>query len=409
MKLLMLGRWLPPPRRPVRATREYHIARRLARSHPLTLAFVTDNLDAGGPISSLRAEFGDLEFATVPRGWQSLLSALRLASGESCTLSYARSHALQRRLADRLKTTAYDLVCVTSSSMIPYALEIDPAIPMVVDFGEVESEWWLGQAARGVFPGTRFFRTEAARLRLAEAAAAQRAVQCFAATEKAAETVRGFGPKGPVTVIPDGVDLDFFASAGRVGKTPTVILNASMTDEAEVEDVREFCRGTLRLIRAEIPGVRFVVTGGVGAVGGIPGVEIMAPLSDVRPFLHSHAVAVAPFRLFGGVRRGVLEPMAGSVPVVTTTKACEQLKARAGRDLHVADDPEIFAREVVRLLEEAPLRRELGESGRRFVESTFSWDILCGRLVEGIEGSLRPGPAPSSKESAGAIAAGLKI
>jgi glycosyltransferase involved in cell wall biosynthesis len=101
--------------------------------------------------------------------------------------------------------------------------------------------------------------------------------------------------------------------------------------------------------------------------------------------------------------------MAASVPVVTTTKTCEQLKARAGRDLHVADDPEIFAREVVKLLEEAPLRRELGESGRRFVESTFSWDIVCRRLVEGIEGSLRLGPASSTKQSAGAIAAGLKI
>jgi glycosyltransferase involved in cell wall biosynthesis len=408
MKLLMLGRWLPPPRRPVRATREYHVARRLARSHPLTLAFVTDNLDASGPISTLRAEFGDLEFATVPRGWKSLLSALRLASGESCTLSYARSNALQRRLGDRLKTTAYDLVCVTSSSMIPYALEIDPAIPMVVDFGEVESEWWLGQAARGVFPGTRFFRTEATRLRLAEAAAAQRAVRCFAATERAAETVRGFGPKGPVTVISDGIDLEFFAAAGRVGKTPTVIVNASMTDEAEVEDVREFCRGPLRIIRAGMPGVRFMVTGGVGAGANIPGVEIMAPVSDVRPFLHSHAVAAAPLRLAGGVRRGVLEPMAASVPVVTTTKACEQLKAQAGRDLHVADDPESFARQVVRLLKEAALRRELGENGRRFVESTFSWEVLCSRLVEGIEESLRPGPPPSTKQSSDAIAAGLK-
>jgi glycosyltransferase involved in cell wall biosynthesis len=151
-----------------------------------------------------------------------------------------------------------------------------------------------------------------------------------------------------------------------------------------------------------------MVTGGVGAVANIQGVEIMAPVSDVRPFLHSHAVAVAPLRLFGGVRRGVLEPMAASVPVVTTTKGCEQLKARAGRDLHVADDPESFARQVVRLLEEASLRRELGENGRRFVESTFSWEVLCSRLVEGIEKSLRPGPPPSTTQSADAIAAGLK-
>lgn len=408
MKLLMLGRWLPPPRRPVRSTREYQLARRLARSHRLTLAFVTDNPDAGGLISSLRGEFGDLEFATVPRGWRSLTSALRLMGGESCTLSYARSEALQRRLADRLKTTAYDLVCVTSSSMIPYALEIDPAIPMVVDFGEVESEWWLYQAARGVFPGTRFFRTEAARLRLAEAAAAQRAVRCFASSDKAADVVRSLKPKGSVNVIPDGIDLDFFAPASRaVGKTPTVIYNASPTNEEAVQEIREFCGGALRAIRAGIPDVRFIVTGGVRAIDGLPGVEVVAPMSDVRPFLHSHAVAVAPFRVSGGVHRGVLEPMAACVPVVTNTKGCEQLKARAGGDVLVADDAGSFARQVVRLLEEAPLRRELGESGRRLVEGSFSWDVLCARLVEGIEEVLRSGGSPPSTTSSGAITAGL--
>ncbi len=408
MNLLMLGRWLPPPRRPVRSTREYHLARRLARSHRLTLAFVTDNPDAGGLISSLRAEFGDLEFAAVPRGWKSLTSALRLVGGESCTLSYARSEALQRRLTDRLKTTAYDLVCVTSSSMIPYALEIDPTIPMVVDFGDVESEWWLYQAARGVFPGTRFFRTEAARLRLAEAAAAQRAVRCFAATDKAADVVRSLEPKGSVSVVPDGIDLDFFAPAGRViGKTPTVIYNASLTDDEEVGEIREFCAGPLRTIRAGIPDVRFIVTGGVRAVGGLPGVEVVAPMSDVRPFLHSHAVAVSPLRVSGGAHRAVLEPMAASVPVVTSTKGCEQLKARAGHDVLVADDPASFARQVIRLLEEAPLRQELGESGRRFVEGSFSWEVLCARLVEGIEEVLRAGGPPPATKSSGAIAAGL--
>ena len=103
----------------------------------------------------------------------------------------------------------------------------------------------------------------------------------------------------------------------------------------------------------------------------------------------------------------MLEPMAACVPVVTNTTGCEQLKARAGGDVLVADDPESFARQVVRLLAEAPLRRELGESGRRLVEGSFSWDVLCARLVEGIEEVLRPGGAPPSTKSSGAITAGL--
>ncbi len=55
MKILMLGRWLPPPRSPVRATREYQFAHHLGRSHQLTLAFVSDTIDAAGAISTLRS------------------------------------------------------------------------------------------------------------------------------------------------------------------------------------------------------------------------------------------------------------------------------------------------------------------------------------------------------------------
>jgi len=148
MNILMLGRWLPPSRRPVRATREYQFARRLARSHQITLAFISDQPDAAGPISALRSEFSDLEFASVPRRWKSLAGALSLAVGESCTLSYFRSEALRTRVADRLQRAPYGLIFVTSSSMLQYTRDIDPAIPLLVDFGFVDSEWWAASVRK---------------------------------------------------------------------------------------------------------------------------------------------------------------------------------------------------------------------------------------------------------------------
>lgn len=406
MNILMLGRWLPPPRFPVRSTREYQFARHLARTHRLTLAFVTDNQDAAGTISLLRSEFGDLEFASVPRGWQSLMSALRLATGESCTLSYARSAALRTRLADRLKSTSYGLVFVSSSSMIQYALEIDPAIPLAIDFGDVDSEWWRRQSERGAFPGTRFFHTEAARLRTAEAAGARRATRCFAATDAAAAAIQALAPETAVSVVPNGLDLEFFGSGMRRGNTPTVVLNSSLADEAEIHDFQEFCRTVLPAVRSRVPGVRFVITGrrlAPAGLGVLPGVEI-APGSDVRPFLHNQTVAVAPLRSAMDVRALVLEPMAAAVPVVATTKACEQVMGRPGHDLVVADDALEFALHVVRLLESAPLRREVGDCGRRLVEANFAWDVYGGRLAEAVDGIVKASGGPAGPRPADSLA-----
>lgn len=408
MNILMLGRWVPPPRQAVRTTREYHFAHHLARSHRLTLAFVTDNPDASGSISALRAEFGDLEFAAVPRGWKSLVSAVHLATGESCTLSYARSEALRTRLADRLKGTVYGLVFVTSSSMIQYALEIDPGIPLVVDFGDLESEWWFRQAAQRAFPGTHFFKTEATRLRMAEAVAAQRAAACVAATAKAATIIQGLAPHAVVTVVPNGVDASSRGSSARPGTSRTVIVNASFGDPTHMSGVREFCRAFVPAVRARVPTLRVIVVSREfipsSWAGELEGAEIAAPVSDLRPFFDSETVTIAPLGSDVDVRSAVVESMATGVPVVATAALCEQLGAGAGRDLLVADQPLEFAREVVRLMESASLRREVADQGFRFVQT---WDGCAERILEVIDRVLKmprsTGTLPSPARDAAAV------
>jgi glycosyltransferase involved in cell wall biosynthesis len=402
MNILMLGRWVPPPRRPIRLTREYQFARHLTRGHRLTLAFITDSSDIAGSISALRSEFGDLEFATVPRAWKSLAGALSLATGESCTLSYFRSEALRTRLADRLRRARYDLVFVSSSNMIQYALDADPTIPLVVDFGELESEWWLRQAVRGGLGAARFFRTEASRLRQAETAAARRAAACVAGTPEAVKLVTALGAVAPTSLIPNGIDMESFGPTPRLGKVPTVVFNVSPGGGPDVTPAIEFFRDVVPAVRARIPAARFVVSRAEGlAVERMLSrldVEMVAPSTDLRAILHSHTVAAAPLR-GGDPRSSVLEPMASGVPVVTTSQMCGQIGARVGRDLQAADGAGDFAKRVVELLESPGLRGELGVRGREFVAGAFSWEIFASRLGDVLT-KVVPGAAPAGPESA---------
>lgn len=398
MNILMLGRWLPPPRRPVRGTREYHFARHLVRSHRLTLAFIADNPDSAGPISALRNDFGDLEFASVPRGWKSLSSALSAATGESCTLSYFRSEALRTRLADRLRRARYDLVFVSSSSMIQYALEMDPSIPMVMDFGSVDSEWWRQQAERGAFPGLRFFRTESARLRVVESAAVRRAALCVAETPEAVTLVDSLATGTRAIVVPSGVDVDSFPVPPAAGKVPTVIFNTSLGDDPGLSDARAFCLDVVPAVRALVPNARFVVTSRDAivnnrAVGRVAGVELLSPAPDLRVLFHTQAVAVAPLHTGFDVRSSVLEPMAAGIPVITNPKVRDHLGAAAGRELCVAGAPGDFARQLVELLTDSAKRAEVGAEGRRFVRANFACEVFATRMGDLLTnvGQGRPG------------------
>jgi glycosyltransferase involved in cell wall biosynthesis len=403
MNILMLGRWLPPPRRPVRGMREYQFARYLARQHRLTLAFVADNPDAAGPISALRTEFGDLEFSSVPRGWKSLASAVRLATGESCTLSYFRSEALRTRLADRLRRTPYDLVFVSSSAMIQYALDADPAIPLVVDFAGVGSEWWMQQAARGTFPGTRFFRTEAARLRTAETVAARRAARSIAESPEAARIVQALQPAVPPTVIPNGVDVEMFGYGPRQGTTPTLVMSMSGGSETDLRDTAEFWRSVVPAVRARVPSARFVLVCREPLPAGrlqpaAAGVEVMGPGYDMRPLLHSRAVAAAPWRGDSDLVAGVLEPMAAGIPVVVSSQVRGRLGAVHSGDVRVADEPVEVAAQLAHLLEHDADRKQAGQEARSFIQAHFSWEVhaasLAATLAEVVKPPVSPVPPP---------------
>lgn len=399
MNILMLGRWLPAPHRAEEAGREYRFARSLARSHTLTIAFVTDEPNPAGCISALRGEFSDIEFAVVPRGWKTLSSAVRLATGESCTMAYHRSEALSTRLGDRMRSCRYDLVYVSASSMIRYALEMESSVPVVMDFGDIDSEWWLHQSQVRSFPGASFYRTEGMRLRLAETAVARRAARCLVGSPQSTRVLATFAPWAPATAIPNGVDAEHFTPVLRLPSSPTALCVSAIETDKDVEAVADFCRSVMPRVLARIPEARLVVAArqappAIRGLEQIPGVVVAAPVADLRPFLHRTAIAVAPLPSPRGLQTGVLEAMASGVPVVATSHGIEGIAATRGRHLHVENSSAAFSERVVDLLEDPAARAEIGAQGRSFVQAHHSWDASAERLLELVE-SVAPISPPA--------------
>jgi glycosyltransferase involved in cell wall biosynthesis len=388
MKIMMLGRWLPVGRRKTDATREQRLARQLARTHQLTLAFVTDDPNPAGAVSALREEFGDLEFAVVTRGWKTLSSAVSLASGSSATMAYARSAALGTRLRDRLRVGAYDVVCATSSSMIQYALDADPAVPIVMDFGDVDSSWWASQA-RGRSLGANFYRTEAARLRLAETAMARRAARSIVASVDAARRVEAAADAPPM-IVPSGVDTEHFIPALRMPGIPAVLYVGALTGDADVTAAGDVLRALVPAVRRRHAGARFLVAGralpaSARELTRIQGVEVSDGVADIRPLLHRATLAVAPRPDGVDTQRALLEAMCTGLPVVTTTGAAASLGARAGRDLLAEETSNDCGRPVIELLANPAQRAELGSQAAAFVRARYAWDVTTARLAEAVE------------------------
>jgi sugar transferase (PEP-CTERM/EpsH1 system associated) len=374
--------------------RAYHVARHLASRYHLTLACLADERDVEGPLAALRQEIPDTVCIPMARGSnrRRAFGAL-LGTGRSATVAYFDSPELRTQLETRRRQTAFDLVYVSSSSMAQYLNGAERA-RVLVDFVDVDSDKWRQYGATLPCHKAWVYRLEARRLRNYEVEASRRADRCLVATDREEELLRGLAPWAPTSVIPNGVDLEYFRPSPEPAVESTIVFTGAMDYFPNTDAVEYFARWVFPRILRDVPTAQFVIVGknptaNVRRLESIRGVRVTGTVPDVRPYLRRAAVAVAPLRIARGVQNKVLEAMAMGVPVVATAKAYEGLSAKVAEHLFVEDDPPALAEAVVHLLQTPSRRAAVGMAARRFVEAHYSWSTSLARLDEVVDAVTR--------------------
>jgi polysaccharide biosynthesis protein PslH len=384
MNILMLGPWLPTTRRPLANERLHQFARHLAKEHRLTLACATDHPNPFAAVSALREQFDDLEFAVVPNRWKRLWSVAHLAAGSSAEVAYFSSAALRTRIRDRARATPFDLAYVQSTSMIPYALDLAP-VPVVLDFGDLDSEWWWERSRRFSGLKARVYEAEAERLRAIEIMGAHRATRCLVNTPHAAKLVTSFAPSASVTVIAEGMDLDEPSIVARSGAAPVIAFNPCLERDSEARAATEFCDAVLPRVHTRVGRTKLLI--GCKSLfplakrlTHLPGVEVTAPITSLRGLLRRATVAVAPKRFGAETARGLLEAMAAGVPIITTPEGLNDLPLQHGREVYVEASPTGFSERLIELLQKPTLREAMATRGRAFIRLNYSSAAAASRL-----------------------------
>lgn len=393
MNILMLGPWLPTTRRPLTNERSHQFARHLAKEHRLTLACATDHPNPFAAVSALREQFEDLEFAVVPNRWKRLWSVAHLAAGSSAEVVYFSSAALRTRIRDRMRSTPFDLAYVASTSMIPYALDLAPAVPVVVDYGDLDSEWWRERSRSFSGLKAKVYETEAERLRAVEIIGARHATHCLVSTPRAAKLLASFVPAAAVTVIADGVELDEPSALARSGAAPVIVFNPCLERDSDARAATAFCDEVLPRVHTRVGRTKLLI--GCRSLfplakrlTHLPGVEVTAPISGLRGLLRRATVAVAPKRFGTETERGLLEAMAAGVPVITTPEALNGLPLQHGREIYVEASPTGFSDRLIELLQKPTLREAMAARGRAFIRLNYSSASAAGRLGHVIAASV---------------------
>ena len=192
-----------------------------------------------------------------------------------------------------------------------------------------------------------------------------------------------------ITVLPNGVDLDYFKPDTSVKReTNSLVVSGKMSYHANVSMVLYLFTEIIPKVWKHQADIKLWIvgkdpTGEIIALGNYPNIVVTGTVDDIRPYLQKATVAVAPLTYGAGIQNKVLESMACATPVIASKLAVSSLSMKEGKEILVADNPDDFAKHIIRLLDDAQLRKEIGRAGRRYVETYHNWNDLAMNL-EGV-------------------------
>ena len=213
-------------------------------------------------------------------------------------------------------------------------------------------------------------------------------IQAFTARD--ADAIRTLAPEvaDRVRVNPFGIDLpDELPPAMPASRE--IVFVGNFTHPPNVDAALWLGSEIMPRLRSRAVGARLTLIGpwAPAAVRALAcaDIRVTGVVPDLRPYLSSAAVVLAPIRIGGGMRMKVLEALALGKAVVTTSRGAEGLEHDGDLPLALADSADEIASATAQLLAEPATRRALGKRARVFVEEHHSPRAYATRLERAYE------------------------
>jgi glycosyltransferase involved in cell wall biosynthesis len=292
---------------------------------------------------------------------------------------FDRFSGYEEQLARKIDGARYDVAVVEHFWCASYApLLRKHAARLVLDLHNIESELARSHARAERWPlswaSTRFAES----YRKLE----QQWLPCFDTVLVASDADRSRIRHKDVHVYPNALPVIAPLDAQE---EPCIVFSGNLEYHPNLEAVRWFHREIWPLVRLEIPDLEWRLVGRnphavEKVVAGDTRIHLVGPVDDALAEIARAQVCVVPLLSGSGTRFKILEAWASSRAVVSTRMGAEGLGARNGEQLLLAEDAVSFSKAIARVVQDADLRRKLGDAGRALYLEKFTWPVAWKAL-----------------------------
>jgi polysaccharide biosynthesis protein PslH len=297
-------------------------------------------------------------------------------------------------LSSQLSAFEPDIVHVTSGRLASLGklLAGRPAVLGALDAMHLNFE---ARAAVATGLRSRLLRAEVGRVRKFEASEYRRFSHVVVVSESDRAALLEVDPSLDITVIPNGVDVEFFAPDPKATVDPhRIVFTGVMSYAPNILAAEFLAREVFPRVRSDWPEAKLAIVGRaptprVRALAALPGVEVTGEVPDIRPWLTGSRVYACLMTNGTGIKNKLLEAMACGLPCVVTPLALQGLDVVAGKQVLVGATAEELAGELNRVLRDDDLAAGLAVQSREHVCSEHDWGAVSLRYVQVWEDARR--------------------
>lgn len=385
MNVLFVSAVFPYPLYSGGQVRIYNLLRLLSKTHSITLCAFIRSDEEKKYISALSF---CTKVITVKRGraWQLKYISKTVFSTYPFLYASYENVEMRTRISQELSEHSYDIVHLEPSYVWPSVPNMH--VPTVVAEHNIEHEVYE-QYVRSFF--IPFFRPllyiDVLKHRRWEEKVWGKSDHMIVVSKDDALRIHKKYVNKPLTVVPNGVDTDYFQfnPTSNKSKIPSFLFVGQFRWIQNRDALSFLMRDMWPKIQASYPRARLTVVGknipfNLRKLITSPNIQLLEDVEDIRTIYATHDALLAPIRIGGGTKFKILEAMASGLPVITSKIGAKGLDVRHEKEIYIGDTIQVVLSSIRNIRGDTQKGRVLLKNARLCIEEKYSWSEIAKTL-----------------------------
>jgi glycosyltransferase involved in cell wall biosynthesis len=383
MKILMITPYLPYPLFSGGQIRSYNLLKNLAKKHEITLFSFMKQINQSH-VSQLKSFCKKIEVFKRRKAWSVQNISFSAFSFYPFLVAIYFSPSLKARIREALEKEKYDLIHAETFYVMPNIPHTDIPILLVEQTIEYLVYDHFIQTVK-FLPARPPLLLDVFKLKFWESFYWKKAKVVGAMSEADEKEMKKLVPDLKVEIIPNGVDLDYFANYKKAKGDNTILFVGNFSWLQNREAAYFLVEEIWPKIKRKVKDAKLWI------VGRNPGVKIRnlakdseikidEGVEDIREAYSKASVLLAPIFGPGGTRFKILEAMASELSVVTTPTGIEGVPAKNNIHLLIGENAQELSDATVKVLKEKKLSQRLSKNAKKLVGEEFNWQRISAKL-----------------------------